>query len=241
MKQDKVTGMGVLNNSPLAFTLAEVLITLAIIGVVAALTIPAVVQKYQKTQAVTQLKKTYVALASTTNLAIANEGPVSGWEIENNNGADFANKYLIPYLKISKNCGTDTGDTCSFSYTTLNGNTQNALNSAWARFYLNDGSFIAAGAFQTSDTYKYAYVYVDINGQKKPNKFGKDVFKFVYWIKAEYAPEVAGKFIAYGANWSRDDIVSDRAEYTCKRDKRGELCAALIMKDSWQMLDDYPW
>jgi prepilin-type N-terminal cleavage/methylation domain-containing protein len=40
-----------------AFTLAEVLITLAIIGVVAALTIPTVVRNYQKTQTVTQLKK----------------------------------------------------------------------------------------------------------------------------------------------------------------------------------------
>jgi prepilin-type N-terminal cleavage/methylation domain-containing protein len=44
------------------FTLAEVLITLAVIGVVAALTIPTVVRNYQKTQTVTKLKKTYSAM-----------------------------------------------------------------------------------------------------------------------------------------------------------------------------------
>jgi prepilin-type N-terminal cleavage/methylation domain-containing protein len=60
------------------FTLSEVLITLAVIGTVAALTIPAVVSNYQKHQTVTRLKKTYSALANTTNLAIADHGPVEG-------------------------------------------------------------------------------------------------------------------------------------------------------------------
>lgn len=40
-----------------AFTLAEVLITLGIIGVVAALTLPSVITNYQKKQTVEQLKK----------------------------------------------------------------------------------------------------------------------------------------------------------------------------------------
>ncbi len=56
------------------FTLAEILITLAIIGVVAVLTIPTVVRNYQKTQTVTQLKKVYSALSNTTNFAIADYG-----------------------------------------------------------------------------------------------------------------------------------------------------------------------
>ena len=38
------------------FTLAEVLITLGIIGVVAALTLPSVIQKYQKKVTVERLK-----------------------------------------------------------------------------------------------------------------------------------------------------------------------------------------
>jgi prepilin-type N-terminal cleavage/methylation domain-containing protein len=61
-----------------AFTLAEVLITLAIIGVVAALTIPTVVRNYQKQETITRLKKAYSALANTTNLAMAEYGPLEG-------------------------------------------------------------------------------------------------------------------------------------------------------------------
>ncbi|MBP7212243.1 prepilin-type N-terminal cleavage/methylation domain-containing protein, partial [bacterium] len=48
-----------MNNSKTAFTLAEVLITLGIIGIVAALTIPTLMNKSQKQQTVTALKKSY--------------------------------------------------------------------------------------------------------------------------------------------------------------------------------------
>ena len=47
------------NNKKFAFTLAEVLITLGIIGVVAAMTMPSLIANYKKKQAVTQLKATY--------------------------------------------------------------------------------------------------------------------------------------------------------------------------------------
>lgn len=50
-------GGGRLSSYNKAFTLAEVLITLAIIGVVAAMTMPSLIQKYQEQKRVTQLKK----------------------------------------------------------------------------------------------------------------------------------------------------------------------------------------
>ncbi len=65
------------------FTLAEVLITLAVIGVVAALTIPVVVRNYQKTQTVVKLKKVYTTLANTTNLIISQDGAVKNWATVN--------------------------------------------------------------------------------------------------------------------------------------------------------------
>ena len=62
-----------------AFTLAEVLITLGIIGVVAALTMPTVIQNYKKKQAVTQLKATYSILAQAFEHAQADYGDMSNW------------------------------------------------------------------------------------------------------------------------------------------------------------------
>ncbi len=222
------------------FTLAEVLITLAIIGVVASLTIPTVVRNYQKQQTVTQLKKVYNALANTTSLTIANEGPVSGWEVEENGSAQFANRYLLPYLKVAKNCENKTTPECSFKYSVANG-ASSSYGSNYTRFYLNDGALIAilVRNFQSEELfYKYTLVIVDINGQKKPNLVGRDIFYFRHYI--HYGTDdhpVNGKFMPYGYTWNRGDLVARG----CGAEQSYTLCAALIMKDGWQIADDYPW
>lgn len=231
------------------FTLAEILITLAIIGVVAALTIPSVVVNYQKSQTVTKLKKAFSALSNTTNLAIAEHGPITNWEIGQEaypaKSINFANKYLIPYLKVAKNCEAKTTGDCAYHYTYLNSNTQFALGSEYTRFYLTDGTLIALQASSSEsaegDLNKLIYMYVDINGQKKPNKWGKDIFRFIYWINYPLYSSNNGKFIAYGQGWSRSGIINTSESYACRKDKTGGICAALIMADGWEIRDDYPW
>ncbi len=218
-----------------AFTLAEVLITLAIIGVVAALTIPTVVRNYQKHQTVTQLKKTYSALANTTNLAIAEYGPIEGWEINESTGAgseNFANKYLIPYLKVQKNCKIQTTGDCTFYISYLNSITTNQLGQNWARFYLTDGTLIIVYNYNEGGI-KYVEVYVDLNGQRKPNKVSRDIFYFVYFLNT-------GKFMPNGYEGSREYLKS-LTESGCNPDRNGKYCSTLIMKDGWQIRDDYPW
>lgn len=62
------------NNFKFAFTLAEVLITLGVIGVVAAMTIPVLVQNYQRHEYVTRLKKAYTTLNTGFQQIIINAG-----------------------------------------------------------------------------------------------------------------------------------------------------------------------
>lgn len=69
-----------------AFTLAEVLITLAIIGVVAALTIPAVVQKHKEQVTVTRVKKAYSALNQAYRMAMIDYGPLNNWGLAETTG-----------------------------------------------------------------------------------------------------------------------------------------------------------
>ena len=64
------------------FTLAEVLITLGIIGVVAAMTIPTLMTNYQKKSTATQLKKTYATISNAVRLSEEENGELSGWEFE---------------------------------------------------------------------------------------------------------------------------------------------------------------
>lgn len=212
----------------LAFTLAEVLITLAIIGIVAALTIPTVVRNYQKQQTVTRLKKTYSALANTTNLAIADNGPIEGWKLPESNKPDsvnFANTYLVPYLKVAKNCENKTDAECEFKYSYLDKSISTSMGSGYARFYLNDGTLLAVTLGpNTGGNLLYAMVYIDINGPKAPNTNSKDMFYYMYCINQT---DCKGKFIPYNG--------------PCVKQSSGNGCAAIIMKDGWEIKDDYPW
>ena len=87
-----------------AFTLAEVLITLGIIGVVAAMTLPTLIQKYQEKVTVNKLKKMYSVLSQAYNLyRIDNELEIIPYTAE---GAEKAFNIFKPYLKIATDCGT---------------------------------------------------------------------------------------------------------------------------------------
>jgi len=98
----------------IAFTLAEILITLAVIGIVAVLTIPTLVNKYQERVRVTQLKKVYNNLQQAYQLATIEHGSADKWGLTNtaSNAADgtvvidnssmaMVCEYLGKYLKKS--------------------------------------------------------------------------------------------------------------------------------------------
>ncbi len=235
------------------FTLAEVLITLAIIGVVAALTIPSVVRNYQKQQTVTRLKKAYSTISNTTNLAIAEYGPVKTWDMKTaNEGSSgqgsiyFAQRYLIPYLKVSKDCKNQTTGDCQFKYSTYNKRETASADSQWARFYLNDGSAVAVYSYiGYEDLQKYAHVFIDINGQKEPNIKGRDIFVFLYIVRYDTQTNWTPGMRPYSSSSTREGILADTT-FGCNKNVVGTFfggssCAALIIKDGWQIKDDYPW
>ena len=224
-----------------AFTLAEVLITIVIIGVIAAISVPILFENYTKEETITRLKKAYSVLSQTTALAIAEEGPIVSWKTENTTASQFAGLYVKPYLNIMQDCNTRTTGNCAFKYSPLNSKSVSSLNNTWDRFYLADGQLVA---FRTPTNTKdgiSSLIYVDINGKKKPNKLGRDVFVFIYWVYHPSNVNATGKFIPYGGDWSRAAITGTGYPYCCNRQKTGELCAALIVKDSWRISKDYPW
>ena len=83
-----------------AFTLAEVLITLGIIGVVIALTIPTLIANYRKKLVENKLKQTYSILSNTLLTAIDENGPLS--QEAYNNQYDYFFKYLKPVKHCSE-------------------------------------------------------------------------------------------------------------------------------------------
>ena len=100
------------------FTLAEVLITLGIIGVVAALIIPMFIQNYKNQATASKLKQTYAILKQAEQRAVPEFGDIANWTIESGDayGNDFIKKYYAPYLKTVP-CGKYTTDLYTYKYT----------------------------------------------------------------------------------------------------------------------------
>jgi prepilin-type N-terminal cleavage/methylation domain-containing protein len=214
----------------MGFTLAEVLITLTIIGIIAAISIPALVNKIQKDQTVTQLKKAYTTLAQVVRLSEAQNGPNKDWDWGTvGNVTDSFNTYWKPYFKILKVCSTysDCGYNAAQPWLLLNNNVNGltvVLPDYRTSMILQDGTFISIVSFAaTSGNPQIKQIYADINGPKPPNQYGKDLFMFQL--------EDQKGLIPFGYNSTSD----------CTKTTDGLTCAAKIIRDGWQIADDYPW
>ena len=95
--------MGFSNKQKRGFTLAEVLITLGIIGVVAAMTIPTLMSTFAKQRTETQLKAFYSRINQTIKMSIADNGDPDGWVEEKaysyDEQVEFLKQYIFPYMK----------------------------------------------------------------------------------------------------------------------------------------------
>lgn len=191
-----------------AFTLSEVLITLAIIGVVAALTTPVLMSNIQE-------KKVYPALAkfvSTMSNGIARMMQETG--ISDLNYLDAQNAYhyhanrnnpfineLLPYISIEPYWDSYRVKCSGCSDDILLGN-HNTYRLKDGMVFFFDGLW-----FRLEDDYNIiGYFLVDINGPRKPNIAGVDVFKF-YLGKN-------GRILPAGSDYVKDDI---HFLYICKK------------------------
>lgn len=212
------------------FTLSEVLITLTIIGVISAITIPALVQTTEKKELKTALKKQY----STLKQAILKIKMTDSLEFSYDIYASRFKKRLAQEYITLKDCGVinnNTGcvlleDDNTFQYyKTFNGGTLN-------RYYFDDGGFIANDGTvffieQGSQARDYTgyVVSIDVNGYiKGPNRMGRDLFMFQITEEGEVLPMGAKNTYWY----------NNRAAY-CSRNSsantNGFTCAYYALTD----------
>ena len=241
-----------------AFTLAEVLITLGIIGVVVALILPTFIYDYKKNVAISKLKQTYTLLKNAEQFAIKEFGDVEDWDFSSNGiayGETFAKKYYAPYLKTT-DCQYNIkyGD----NNTRIESSTGNlGLYSFWVQnaFCLPNGSMVYASNIGSNGRVSGKIIYVDVNGTSAPNIFGRDIFSFMVGnIKMKQIDNYydmgcpaklstcspQGFIIDTHKAWDadRDELVN-----ACKN-KGGNsgmnACAYLIESAGWEISKDYP-
>lgn len=226
-----------------AFTLAEVLITLGIIGVVASLTLPVLVANYKKQVTVTQLKKAYTEISQAVKLSELQNGDTSDWDFTLS-GTDFYYKYLQTYFIKNKELQNRE---FKKEYTVNNLNGTKCTSEVWCTkqdsfyIYLSNGSIM--GIMTHDGQSKYKSVTIDINGFKKPNQLGKDFFVFSIISPDGLVPY---GYKDGGINGGKYDTLDrnklkSTAEYACNAKSKGIWCSALIMADGWEIKDDYPW
>ena len=166
-----------------AFTLAEVLITLGIIGVVAALTLPTLIQNHQKQVYVTGLKKAYSNIQNAFNKMAYDEGVTNwkdmycypdwslleyeDWVVHSNDCLDrFTKQFNIIEKKYYRE--SCSAEWCNYFETSHIDN----MGTSDPMFVTTDGSTYLFYCGSITD------IIVDVNGSKAPNKFGRDIFEF---------------------------------------------------------------
>ena len=191
-----------------AFTLAEVLITLGIIGIVAAMTLPSLIKNYQQSVINQQFKRVYSQLSNALVMVepklgyklACNENGSSLWSQECYKLRDVLFKEILPVIKtcegnalrdgclpkesykgndtlyIEKNPDAseeDKNDNLEYINTNCRYFTKSSIETQNYIYVMNDGTiYILYGTLPTILT-------VDVNGTKKPNKWGYDMFTFV--------------------------------------------------------------
>ena len=224
-------------NGSKAFTLAEVLITLGIIGVVAALTMPSLVANYQKKQTVAKLKKVYSTIAQAYEMSKNENGPSVDWidtstTVNTENVKKYVQTFWLPYFKSIQEC-SKFGD-CAYNVNAQSpdGSSLSMIDNNRYSIILNDGTFIAFVPFSRDSNNQTIWAgdqkfYIDLNGPQKPNIIGKDVFLFKI---------INGQITSFCHNYSQANINS-----SCQRNGNCHCCTTKIMMDGWEIKDDYPW
>ena len=209
-----------------AFTLAEVLVTLMIIGVIAAMTIPGLRKNADMQEYVAGCKKAHTTISNAMRAAEMEHGDFKRWGFKDGDDASIqkAFDYIAKeQMSLLRQCGIDK-DGC-WKQTRNLGSGNFAYTSKTYGLGINTISFTTAdgmnwnidglsGTDHGVDTGATIGFFVDINGDKKPNMLGYDVFTFIYDPERGIVP--AG---------------SDNQSKECSSAGSGVDCAAKVIKE----------
>lgn len=220
------------------FTLAEVLITLGIIGIVAAMTLPTVINKYKKVQTVSQLKKAYSTMLQSVEMSKVEYGDIQNWDWELNE-MEFFEKYLGKNFKISKKCVHTSGCWNPNGSFRLSGQLyENPNLISVTNLILADGTNVSLSKQDNS----HIHITVDLNGFNKPNTYGKDIFPFTMskGVLIERYHNIPKSGLYFWGHGVSNDVMTEDS-MGCASNHSGLLCGEKIFNDGWEIKSDYPW
>ena len=228
-----------------AFTLAEVLITLGIIGIVAAMTLPTLIEKHKKKVFVTKMKYTYSVLNNAFLMAQQEYGDPKDWDwgkgLTQENTLRIIQTYISPYLAKSYE-----------SWSTYNGSVPIyiiRLKNGIALSLLLDGSWDTSKGEEGEKEASISTIYIigsmknkQSNLQSVDRDYSRDDFVMVFNRGTVYYKNDRLTFFNHGGH-TREEI-RDNSKYACNNSIAKNMrlnCGMLIFHDGWEIKDDYPW
>ena len=182
-----------------AFTLSEVLITVGIIGVVSALTVPTLMRNYQNQAQTVQLRKVVSEIENAIDMFITEEGKTSlaSTSIAQDGGVD---SFIRTHFKTVKSCSDSETSNCfaNEQYMSIDGNESRTFRCSNNSYILANSAVICANrvsqikvntvqtqpngtvrplpdAFVTANGINIE-LFIDTNGAQAPNIGGRDMF-----------------------------------------------------------------
>lgn len=237
------------------FTLAEVIIVLGIVGILVEMTVPALYYSVQKKIYTEQVKKSYsdIQTGFTTYMVTQNCSTLACLDIFNGYTYDapWQTRFDATLSKIYKknnDYGFRTLESANYSIRNLDG-TDSGLSLWWVYafkkingvaigFYDNDGGNCTQFAASNSRLKNSCMdVYIDVNAEKLPNAFGRDVFHFILGNDGFLYPVYGREHSKTGeTNWRNDTSLCGTAGSTALPSTiSGQGCAARIIEEGWQM------
>jgi len=225
------------------FTLAEVLITLGIIGVVASLTLPALIQNHQKRSLEVATQKFYSIMSQAVRQYMADEGvdDLRNTALSVDNYEDFASpeaiasirNFVTKYLKVVEECDHDANDCFAQKYKNWSGEMTEAQyfpNEYYYRlrrdYVLADGSIIRIGYGWPFD------IYVDVNGKKGPNRVGYDLWNMTLFYDGTIDESLAGPEAKKGEDgWDTPNNARENRFEACQDGQYGGCFGHFLEND----------
>lgn len=240
------------DNKSKGFTLAEVLLTLTIVGVVASISIPSLMSDFRKKQTATLLKQTYSIIQQVFSKYMLDNGCLDDLNckgIFDGGNTNFTSYDEIrPYFNVVKDCGTATDKNCfagDVNATYLNGDpwlygsVDEYLgwkvilsNGVSLQFYSGSMSGCSYNHGQGALEKACGNIHLDVNGTKPPNRVGKDIFVFETTGSGMVYP-FGININNYNRRWN-----GSNSHFICDPDNpsaRGNGCAGRIMEEGWEI------
>lgn len=216
-------------NMEKGFTLVEALLALAIVGLLAAFTIPKLVTNFSYRVYVSTLQSIHDNLSTVTNSVFTQEKVGS---LADSSLGSSAQAFMRRYFEVIKECNSNHSDCLAGSYKSLNKtnsiSTTNMLNNNFYCAMVHSGAVICLTTMDSdSDSSHGKSVFVvDVNGKDMPNINGRDLFSFELYSDGKIGNQY---------NTSSNDADGVTCANYASTAGYGGACYSKIVADGWKM------